>query len=451
MPPAELMTTPSEVGERAVVHGWGRTKPASVSIVRPDDLSRLDLEPLRARGVIARGLGRSYGDAAQLSGGFVIDTSRLKGFDLDPEQGVVTAQAGVTIGELLEATVPAGWMVPVVPGTQHVSIGGAIASDVHGKNHGAAGTLGIHVQALGLLTASGELFELTPDDDVFQATLGGMGLTGTIAWARIRLLRVRSPLMSVDTDRATDLEHALELLRQPGGSYRVAWIDLLGPRAGRGVVTRAEHIDDDLGSPRRVAPVRARAVVPRRCPGGVLRAGTVRAYNELRYRRTPDHERGRIESVGAHLFPLDVLGEWPRLYGRQGFVQYQFVVPAGSERALMAVVAHVRQAGVPCFLAVLKDLGPANSAPLSFPLAGWTLTMDLPHAAPGLQAALDRCDELVAEAGGRVYLTKDARMKPDALSAMYPRLGEWRAIRDLIDPHGLWRSDLALRLGLMSS
>jgi decaprenylphospho-beta-D-ribofuranose 2-oxidase len=465
MPPPELATAP---GEPAVIHGWGATSSAPVTLLRPHDPSELDPDMLRPQGAIARGLGRSYGDAAQLSRGWVIDTSRLKRFDLDAEGGTVTAQAGVTLGELLDAALPAGWTVPVLPGTQHVTVGGAIASDVHGKNHGAAGTFGRHVQALALLTAAGEVIELTPDSELFAATVGGMGLTGIVVWARIVLRRVGGALMSVDTDRATSLEHALELLREPGGSHRVAWLDLLGSRPGRGVVTRAEHLDapEPQPHPGRVplshpgrpttghpgpVTVRARAVVPERWPGGILRAGTVSVYNELRYRRTPRRERGRIESIGAHLFPLDALDNWPRLYGRQGFVQYQFVVPIGREDALMAVVEHVRRSRIPCFLAVLKDLGAANPAPLSFPIAGWTLTMDLPGAAPGLRPGLDRCDELVAEASGRVYLTKDARMRPEAVRAMYPRLEEWRSVRDAADPDGVWRSDLGLRTGLVDT
>ncbi len=286
---------------------------------------------------------------------------------------------------------------------------------------------------------------------MFAATLGGMGLTGVIMSARIRLTPVSSPFLSVDTDRVSDLEHALEALRGPGGPHRVAWLDLLGPRSGRGIVTRAEHLPGDAvaAGARGGATVASRATVPSWWPGALLRPETVRAFNELRFRRAPARERGRVESIVRHMFPLDALDAWPRLYGRLGFVQYQLVVPYGAEPALEAVIGELRRASVPCYLAVLKDFGPANGAPLSFPIAGWTLALDLPRAAPGLGPALDRCDALVAQAGGRVYLSKDARMRPDALRAMYPRLEEWRAVRDRIDPDGVWRSDLALRTGLV--
>ncbi len=366
---------------------------------------------------------------------------------------MATVEAGVTIGELLEQAVPAGWMVPVVPGTQHVSIGGAVASDIHGKNHSLHGTFGRYVEALGLLTSGGDVVELTSGggDPRFAATLGGMGLTGLVLWARLRLRAVSSPLLSVDTDRVPSLDAALEALLAPGGPHRVAWLDLLGPVPGRGIVTRAEHLpgdgarDEAGGSP----TVRARATVPVAWPGGLLRPATVRAFNELRFRTAPKSERGAVESIGAHMFPLDALDAWPRLYGRQGFVQYQLVVPYGAEAVLHEVIAHLRRSGVPCYLAVLKDFGEANDAPLSFPMAGWTLALDLPRAAPGLEPALDRLDELVVGAGGRVYLTKDARVSPEVLAAMYPRLGEWRQAQEQADPEQVWRSDLAERTGLV--
>jgi decaprenylphospho-beta-D-ribofuranose 2-oxidase len=457
MPAMKPAATSMLVPVPATLSGWGGGEGASGLLVSPADAGavRAAVEQLSSpagTGAIARGMGRSYGDAAQLRDGYVLDTTRLKGFQLDAEQGTVTTQAGVTIGELLRAAVPAGWMVPVVPGTQHVTVGGAIASDIHGKNHGTAGTFGSYVQALGLLTAAGEVLALEPGshDGLFAATVGGMGLTGVIMWARIVLRKVSSSLLSVDTDRAHGLDHALELLSAPGGSHRVAWLDLIGSHPGRGIVTRAEHLDDAHAVARRDgATVRARATVPQWWPAGLLRASTVGALNAVRYRRSPRRERGHVEPLGAHMFPLDVLDAWPRLYGPHGFLQYQLVVPSGQERVLQAVIEHVRRARIPCFLAVLKDFGPANDWPLSFPIEGWTLTLDLPRAASGIDAALIRCDELVAEAGGRVYFSKDVRMSPAAVNAMYPRLEEWQAVRNRVDPEGLWRSDLALRTGLV--
>ncbi len=454
---AETITrTRAPIGEAALVTGWGGGAPAPVTVLRPSDPDELEsaLGELRAPGAAAipRGLGRSYGDAAQLTGGFVLDMNGFGGFEFDLEAGTVTAQAGASLGSLLDAAVPLGWMVPVVPGTQHVTVGGAIASDIHGKNHGTAGTFGRHVQAIGLLTANDETVQCGPGSPLFDATVGGMGLTGVIMWAKIALIPVSSALMVVDSDRGEDLDAVLSALTEPGGSYRVAWLDLLAPRLVRGTVTRAEHAPSDaVPSQCSARPiVRARATVPDRWPGGMLRPSTVRAFNELRFRRTPKRQRGRLEALGQHLFPLDVLDSWPRLYGRRGFLQYQFVVPTGRHQVLEAVIRTVRAAGIPCFLAVLKDFGEANQAPLSFPMAGWTLTLDVPRAAPGLSQALDRCDELVAGAGGRVYLTKDARLRAEMVETMYPRLAEWREVRDAADPDRVWRSDLGLRTGLVA-
>ncbi len=468
MPPGDHVTLASPPVEPTpvahTVHGWGGGGGVSALVLRPGSIDGVRAAvqrhaiPAHAgrpdRGAIPRGMGRSYGDAAQLARGLVLEMTRLKGVELSPRQGTVTAQAGVTIGELLRQLVPAGWVVPVVPGTQHVTVGGAIASDIHGKNHGAVGTFSSHVRALGLLTAAGEIRELTPDseDGLFATTVGGMGLTGAILWAEIGLSAVSSSRVAVDTDRTRCLDEALAVLAGPGGPHRVAWLDLLSPRPGRGIVTRAEHLPGQDGLERGGAGAtrRARASVPERWPSGVLRPATVGAFNELRFRLAPRRERGRVEGFGAHMFPLDALDAWPRLYGSSGLLQYQFAVPRGQEHVLQGVIDRLRRARVPCFLATLKDLGAANDAPLSFPLAGWALALDLPRAAPGIDGLLDEFDGRVAQAGGRVYLTKDARLRPEATRAMYPRLAEWRAGRDRADPEGLWCSDLALRTGLIS-
>jgi len=463
-PAHEPMPAQAPPGARTVrLSGWGGGPGVEASLWRPGDVEalaerlRLLAERASASGMIARGMGRSYGDAAQLAGGLVIQTGALRRFELDREHAILTAQAGLTAGELLRELVPQGFVLPVLPGTQHVSIGGMIASDVHGKNHGEAGSIGRHVLALGLLRADGELVELAPDGDderaaAFAATLGGMGLTGVVVWARIALRRVAGPLMSVDTDRARDLDSILSALREPGGSHRVAWLDLLaGPGRIRGVVTRAEFAGEVENAGSQARPdVQPLATVPSWWPGGLPRLG-VRAFNEARFRATPIRERGRLEPLGAHMFPLDRLAAWPRLYGPAGFVQYQLAVPPGAERVLEQVLLALQAHSVPCFLAVLKDFGEGTGAPLSFPIRGWTLALDLPRAAPGLERALARCDELVAGAGGRVYLSKDSRLRPDALAAMYPRLDEWRELRARLDPLGRWRSDLGLRLGLVEA
>jgi decaprenylphospho-beta-D-ribofuranose 2-oxidase len=447
---ARVVRSDSIEPETRVITGWAGGPGVRVTVVRPrsvDEL-RFALHSAGERKALARGMGRSYGDAAQISGGLVIETTGLKRIEFDAARGAVTAQAGVTIGELLRELVPAGWILPVVPGTQHVTTGGAIASDIHGKNHRVAGTLGTHLEAISLLQADGELVELRPGlgDDRFESTLGGMGLTGIIVDARVKLRPIRGAMLSVDTDRVASLDDALAALAAGGGPHRIAWLDLLCARPGRGVVTRAEHIDAPGEGP---AVVASRARVLRGWPTGPLGPATVRAYNALRYASTPRVERGRHESFGRHMFPLDSLDAWPRLYGPRGFHQYQFAVPAGSEHLLSLVIERLRRERVPCYLATLKDLGPADGAPLSFPLQGWTLALDLPRTAPGLESLLRDFDDAVAEVGGCVYLSKDARLRPEALRAMYPRLDEWRAARDRADPERMWCSDLARRTGLL--
>ncbi len=469
MPAADLIVERPVPSAAAPAHdqllsGWGGGPHVPATVLRPETLEALQalaVEPAPA-GTIARGMGRSYGDAAQRRDGRVLDTTALTAYQLDAAAGVLTAQAGATLARLLSAVQPAGWVLPVVPGTQHVTLGGAIAADIHGKNHGTAGTFGTHVLALGLLTAAGEVLELTPEQggELMAATIGGMGLTGIILWARVKLRPLRSAAVAVDTDRAERLDDILALLDSPGGPHRVAWLDLLGRPPVRGVVTRAEQLVEDppdrsraRSRSRAQAPettVAARLAIPARWPGGLLRTPLVRAFNELRFRRTPRRQLGHVESFGQHMFPLDVLDAWPRLYGPSGFVQYQLVVPRGQERTLEDVIGRLRRSPVPCYLAVLKDFGPQNHAPLSFPLAGWTLTLDMPRSAPGLERLLRDFDELVAGAGGRVYLAKDWRLRPDVMSAMYPRLAEWREVRDRADPERRWRSDLGLRTGLVT-
>jgi decaprenylphospho-beta-D-ribofuranose 2-oxidase len=432
--------------------GWGGGEPGQALRWTPRDLPQLQagLPALNGRGAIPRGLGRSYGDAAQRQGGTAIDTSGLRWITLDRRSGVFTAGAGVSLRQLLSVAASRGWIVPVVPGTQHVTVGGAIASDIHGKNHATLGTFSRHVQAIGLLDGGGQLHELEPSSPEFDATVGGMGLTGVIVWARIQLRAVMSSMLSVDTDRAEDLDQVYTRLGEPGGEHRVAWLDLLSPRGPRGVVTRASHLDEGELSGR-LATRPARAQIPAWWPAGLLRPATVAAFNELRFRSSPRSERARPEGFAAHMFPLDGLDAWPRLYGPRGFVQYQLVVPRGAEPVIERVLETLRTASVPCYLAVLKDFGPAGPGMLSFPMEGWTLALDLPRAAPGLLPALDRCDALVAEVSGRVYLSKDARLRAEMTRAMYPRLGEWRAVRDRMDPHGLWQSDMGLRTGLVEA
>ncbi|MFN2451965.1 MAG: FAD-binding protein [Candidatus Dormibacteria bacterium] len=448
------------MSRRSVLTGWGRTAPTAAALMHPRgraEVARL-LADASPRGLIARGLGRAYGDAAQNGGGTVVSTARLDGAGSPGAEGFVTVGAGAGLDALMQRFVPLGWTVPVSPGTRFVTVGGAIAADIHGKNHHRDGTFGAHVSSLRLETPTGPReVGATQDPELFWATIGGMGLTGVITEVTLRLHRVSSAWMRVDTDRADSLDDLLARMSGSDDAYRysVAWLDSLaaGRRLGRGVLTRGDVASADevpasqRASALRFAPV-SRLVAPPWVPDHLLNPLSVRAFNEAWFRRSPRRQRGRVMPFASFFHPLDGIRGWNRLYGASGFVQYQFVVPLGAEAALRAVLQRLADARVPSFLTVLKRFGPANSAPLSFPLAGWTLALDIPARVHGLGALLDTLDEVVAVAGGRVYLAKDSRLRPDVLSAMYPRLAEWRAARDAVDPDRVLQSDLNRRLDL---
>jgi len=412
--------------------------------------------------MVARGLGRSYGDAAQNAGGVVVDATWLDAVHrVDLDHGLITVGAGISLETLMERFVPLGWFVPVTPGTRQVTVGGAIAADIHGKNHHRDGAFCSHVTRMTLVTPTGTV-ELTPDSDpdLFWATAGGMGLTGVVTDATLQMIPVESSYLLVDTERAEDLDDVMDkmLTGDAGYRYSVAWIDCQsrGRRLGRSVLTRGDHARlDDLPARLRSHPDRARAFVPRTRvrvpltpPSGLLNPLTVGAFNEFWFRKAPRHQLGKPHHMTGFFHPLDGVGSWNRLYGSRGFLQYQFVVADEQGETVRRVIERLTELRLASFLAVLKRFGPGDPGPLSFPMPGWTLALDLPVGHEGLDRLLDDLDAEVAGAGGRVYLAKDSRVSPATLRAMYPRLPEWQAVRDRVDPAGVLRSDLGRRLGL---
>ena len=454
-----------DVDQRALA-GWGRTAPSVASLVRvaADDLDgdRLSELTRHGRGAIARGLGRSYGDPAQNGGGTVVEL-RI-GPDpirLDTGNGVAHVDAAVSLDALLREIVPQGYFVPVTPGTRFVTVGGAVASDIHGKGHHSDGSFGAHVVEMGMLLADGSRRRITveSDPDLWWATIGGMGLTGIITDVSFRVIPVETRHFVVETMRVPNFDELVEVMESKDADYRysVAWIDLVatGRNLGRSVLSMGNHAS--LADLQEMNPRAARRPldfdprvlpdVPRGVPN-VLTRPAVRAFNELWYRKTPKHHHS-TESITQFFHPLDMVGQWNRLYGPQGFLQYQFVVPFDAVDTMRTIVAKISAEGHASFLAVLKRLGAESGGLLSFPRPGWTLTLDLPAGVDGLGRFLAELDELVLGVGGRHYLAKDAFATPEVVRAGYPRLDEWKTIRSTVDPDGVWASDQARRLELI--
>ena len=440
---------------RERLYGWGRTAPSISEVQRPTSEDMVAQELAHATSVIARGLGRSYGDAAQLSGGLVLTNRSLGGIGSIAPDGVVTVGAGVSIDELLAITIPLGWFMPVTPGTRQVTIGGAVAADVHGKNHHRDGSLGDHVLEMRLVTPKGR-FTVSPtmEPQLFWATIGGMGLTGVVTTVTLRLLKIQTDKVLVDTTRYSQLDDVMAAMIAGDDDYRysVAWVDCMtkGASMGRAILTRAEHATRrDITGDSLVAPKSAHLRVPFNAPPGLLNPVSIRAFNEIWFRRAPKRREGEEQSLGAFFHPLDGVSDWNRLYGRRGFVQHQFAVGDAQSETVVRAIERLSSSGVPSFLAVLKRFGPANHGMLSFPIPGWTLALDLPIGPLALPGVLDDLDEMVIEAGGRVYLAKDSRLNPEAVRVMYPRLPEFLDIKNRIDPRHKLASDLARRLHLV--
>ena len=416
-----------------------------------------------ARGAVARGLGRSYGAAAQNAGGTVLlmpDAPVGRDFALDAATGTVVCPAGMSLDEVLKRTVPQGWFVPVTPGTRFVTVGGAIASDVHGKNHHVDGSFGDHVRSMRVMLSSGEVVLLGPDTrpEWFWATIGGMGLTGVILDAEFSMIPVSSSRMRVETERLADFDEVVSAM-SPGSDdgyrYSVAWVDLLatGKSMGRGVLTRGDHAAASEVSSKDALSYDPKVLLaaPAWVPSGLLNKASIRVFNEAWYRKAPARRHVGLESIPAFFHPLDGVRRWNHLYGSGGFIQYQLIVPLAETDVLRKVIETFAGRGVASFLAVLKRMGPQNPAPMSFPTEGWTLTLDMAAATKGLPELLSTVDAMVLDAGGRHYLAKDSHVSPIAVRRGYPRFGEWQRTRAEMDPIGRWNSDLARRLGLLEN
>lgn len=413
-------------------------------------------------GVVARGLGRSYGDASLNAGGLVVAMTRLdRVLGFDEERGVVRAEGGVSLGALVRSFLPRGWFLPVSPGTRFVTLGGAIAADVHGKNHHVDGSIAHFVEDVELVLASGEVVTCSRQHrpDLFSATVGGLGLTGLIRSASLRLRRVETSRVTVRYERARGLDEAFDVFGESGegagaSRYSVAWIDCVarGSKLGRSVVMSGDHTAvDELPLGERDSalslPRESRRRVPVTFPGWALNRWSVGVFNAAYYR--VNGGRGeRIEPYGDFFYPLDAIEGWNRIYGKGGFQQYQVVIPfEGAREGMREILTRIARSGRASFLAVLKTMGAESGGLLSFPMPGWTLALDLPNR-PGLDELLDGLDEVVLGYGGRRYMVKDASMRAAHVPKMYPKLEAFRRVRREFDPDGVWSSSLSRRLGI---
>ncbi len=433
-----------------LIHGWGRYPKVEAQWHEPADVDalRMVLESGSPTVCIARGNGLSYGDSALA--GHVIGSRRLRHVcELDRASGVLCCAAGFTLREILREVVPQGWFPPVLPGAATVSVGGAVAADIHGKNHHQDGSFCEHVRRLTLMLADGEVVECGPSQrpELFQATCGGMGLTGIILEAELQLAPITSSNMITHSQPAAGLDECFALIEAHARArYSVVWLDCLarGRRMGRGIIHLAEH--EAGGEPRYRG--RRSLPVPFTTPGFLLNRPSLALFNSAYFRWQKLRRVRNLVDFDGYFFPLDRIRNWNRLYGAAGFLQYQFVLPeAAGREGIAAVLRRVGEAGKGSFLSVLKKMGPANGNPLSFPTSGYTLALDFRREA-SLFPLLDELDAIVLDHGGRIYLAKDARMSEAVFKAGYPDWERFLAVKQQVDPAMRFRSAQSDRIGL---
>ena len=429
------------------ISGWGNYPKQEAQLLTPSSNEAIQAVIEQERAFIARGMGRSYGDSSNAPK--VLQTSYCDHFaEFDDKTGTLTAEAGITLREILKLIVPRGWFLSVTPGTSYVTLGGAIASDVHGKNHHIAGTFGQHVKSINMVLGTGEIVTASQVEnvDLFHATCGGMGLTGVILSATIQLIPIRSSLINQKTFKADCIEAACEAFEDNSNStYSVAWIDCLtkGKSLGRSVLMLGEHMESGGLKINIKDPIS----VPFNAPSALLNIVTMKTFNGA-YWHKAKHNQTQTVPLIPYFYPLDSIGNWNKLYGKSGFLQYQCVIPKSNGianmRELLTVIA---ESGEVSFLAVLKQFGKANDNLLSFPTEGYTLALDFKVTA-SIITTLHRLEELVVGMGGKVYLTKDAVMQEATFKSTYQKWEEFETVREKYGAIGKFSSAQSKRLGL---
>ncbi len=428
--------------------GWGRYPAVEAKPLPFTDHHSFASRLAAEESIITYGNGRSYGDSA-LAERFVPFRRRDRMLDFDPSSGLLTCEAGVLLSEILEAFLPRGWFLQVTPGTKLITVGGAIAADVHGKNHHVDGCFGDTVQSLELMLADGSCVRCSRQEnpELFHATCGGMGLTGIILQASFYLQKVPSAVIEQGTIKTGNLEETFQAFEKYANwPYSVAWIDCLAARRSLGrsllMVGRFAPIGSHAYAPRKTK------TVPCHFPGWVLNTSSVRAFNALYYARIRSRISLSFADVDSFFYPLDAINNWNRIYGPKGFIQYQFILPKmHSYAGLEKILGKISQSGMASFLAVLKLHGPANANFLSFPLEGYSLALDF-KIQPGLLSLLNELDSIVLTHKGRIYLAKDARMSRETCDTGYPQIERFRALRTSLGLQKKFNSLQSQRLGL---
>ncbi len=440
--------------------GWGHDQAIACPVYRPEEVR--ECRPVVAHlphadaTAIARGSGRAYGDAAMNDSGVVSLARCDRLLEWDASQGIIRAEAGVTLGELMDVFVPRGWLVPVLPGTRYVSLGGAIAANVHGKNHWRDGDIARHITSLELQLPGGEIVECSSTQyaDLFWATAGGMGMTGIILSVSLKLRPIQTLAMKTRTMRVPDLSSMCQAFREHASraDYMVGWIDHTGvdQHLGRGVFEAASHMEQCGETDMALSyyhPPTVRFSVPRWMPGWVLNRHSMACYNKYRFGRYTEESLETVTGLQHFFHPLDSIQHWYRLYGRKGFYQFQCLFPDGDkqESHMADMLQVIQQEGFLSYLAVIKYHG-AREGMMSFPDAGFSLALDFPatNAARGL---INQLHDRVSAFGGRVYLAKDALLTTDQFAKIYSdSLPRWRAVLQQVDPDRLMHSQMAQRL-----
>lgn len=428
-----------------LLHSYNGYPQHNCNLYRPERYHELvtSKKPL-----IARGKGFSYGDCALNKDGNVITTTRLNRFlAFDVANGTLSAEAGVSLQEILQLIIPQGWFLPVTPGTQHATLGGCVAVDAHGKNHATQGSFGNHVQWLELITADGSILRCSADDnsEYFWATIGGLGLTGIIGAVGLKLMPIKSSQLEVTYQHSDTLADTLRVFTSSENNYQyqVAWLDSNAKNNGRAIIMSAQHANTgELILPKH----KMQLSIPSRHFSWGLNKYTINLFNQLYYLRN-SKKTTQLTSYREYFYPLDHVAHWNRLYGKKGFIQYQCSLPfASAELGFSELFNLLHQSKQTFFLAVLKKLGAANAAPLSFTTPGFTLALDIPINNNNIFLLLEKMDAIVLTYQGRIYLAKDARLTADNFKKMYPRYDAWLTIKNKLDPEHLFSSSLSRRL-----